>query len=812
MEFFFDTMKPPMDKKDFSLKDISIFDRASLLVGYRNMSTRPLPTYDIPPLIMSDGPNGVRKENDGEKAIDNSVRTLPATCFPCGSALAASFDNELMYKVGKQIALECRYYHINAILGPAINIKRNPLCGRNFEYLSEDPLLSGYLSASYIKGVQEQKVAACVKHYACNNLEKWRYVGSSYVDLRALNDIYLKSFEIAIRESSPKMLMTSYNQINGIFASENIYLIRDRLRNKFNYQGLTVTDWGGMVNRDISLNAGQDLEMPGMVKGNIKKIVDGVKNKMITYDTVNESVQRLLNVIDFTRVNEEVSEDVFKESTKVAIEAAVKSAVLLKNKDNLLPLKKDQRFAIIGDLFANMRFQGSGSALINARELIDNLQAFNNYGVQYDYARGYNQNDPNINLVLENEAVNVAKEANTIIFFGGLTDLSESEGYDRLDMKLDANQIHLLERLTKLNKKIVFIMYGGAPFEIPCQESIDALLFMNLPGQCGGEALRQLLFGEVSPSGRLPFTWMEKYIDVPFGNEFCSSPIELYKESIYVGYRYYSTIKKYVLFPFGHGLSYGKYHFENLKVKVNENDIDVNLDVINDSDIPLSAVIQVYVSKPDTGIIRPIKELKTYSKVNLKEKDKQNITLKIKLADLTVYDTKTGKDVIEDGSYIISVSENVNKDVLKEEITLKGELLSLKENELRYLNVKDLTSISKADFERYTGKDIPDYVPAKRPYTMETPICEMKSFFGRIIQNKMLKIGDKVIKDAKKIKDEKERQRQIKSGTFIKKMMLVNCLRSICYSSGGMLPYHKAKGLLDLANGRVIRGLSKLIR
>ena len=801
-----------MDKK-YILEHLTLFDKASLLVGYANMSTRPIPSFDIAPLLMSDGPNGVRKEGTGgENAMENSSKTLPATCFPCGSALACSWDNDLLYKVGKQIALECRYYDVNALLGPAINIKRNPLCGRNFEYLSEDPLLSGYLSSNFIKGVQSEKVVACVKHYACNNLEKWRYVGDSVVDLRAMNEIYLKSFEIAIREANPGMLMTSYNQINGSFASENVYILMDRLRNKFKYDGLTVTDWGGMVNRDISLNAGQDLEMPGMIKENINKIVDGVNNSLIPLEAVDKAVLRLLDVIEKTRVDSKPDESVFTKSQEVAIEATTKSAVLLKNNHDILPLKKDQRYAIIGDLFANMRYQGSGSALINSREIIDNLQAFNNFGVQFDYARGYNQTNPDINLVLETEAINVAKEADTILFFGGLTDLSESEGYDRADLKLDIGQIHLLEQLVKLDKKIVFIMYGGAPFEIPCQERIDALLYMNLSGQGAGEALRRLLFGEVSPSGHLAFTWMEKYEDIPFGDEFASNPIELYKESIYVGYRYYSSAKKYVLFPFGYGLSYGKYHFDDFKVKVNKEDIEVSYSVSNDSDIDIGVVGQIYVSKLGSNVPRSSLELKTYAKTYLKGKDKQIVVCKIKLADLAVYDVNTGKDVLEDGEYVISLHENVNKCISSETISLKGEVLETKEEEKKYLDAKLLTSTTKLDFERLIGRSVPEYRPSKKPYTLETPICEYKSFFGRIIRSRMLKIGDKHIAQAKKIKDEKERQRQIKNGTFFKKMVMVNCLRSLCYSSGGMLSYRKARGLVDLANGRLISGIAKLIK
>lgn len=799
-----------MDYK-YILEHMTLFDKASLLVGYSNMKTRPMPSFDIPSLIMSDGPNGVRKEGDVESSIDVSTHTLPATCFPSGSTLSNSWDNDLFYEIGKQIALECKHYKINAILGPAVNIKRNPLCGRNFEYLSEDPLLSGYLSSNYIKGTQDNNVLSCIKHYACNNLEKWRYVGDSVVDLRALNDIYLKSFEIAIREANPGMLMTAYNQINGAFASENEYLLKDRLRNKYQYKGLTVTDWGGMVHRDISLNMSQDIEMPGMIKENIKKIVKGVENKLIKEETVDESLIRLFEAIDKTRTNDEIDESIFNKGKDLSLKAALEGAVLLKNKDHILPLSKDKKYVIIGDLFMNMRFQGSGSALINAHTVIDNKKAFDDMGIKYEYSQGYSQMNPNINLILETDALNLAKDADVILFFGGLTDLSESEGFDRENMKIDVNQEHLIERLVALNKKIIFVMYGGAPFEVPCIDNIDALLYMSLPGEVGGEAVSKLLFGEVSPCGKLTQTWPKRYEDVPYGNEYCSSPYELYKESIFVGYRYYHTVNKEVAFPFGYGLTYGKYHFSNLKVEAKEDIIDISYKVTNDSDISLSAISEIYISKPDSHIYRPKKELKGYNRISLLPREGKTVKTSIKIIDLMVYDSDTGLDKLEDGEYIIYLSEDVEHDVEQVSISLKGEKMVSPSNENIYFGINNLDKIDKEQFEVVINRKINDYVPSKKPYTLETPIIEFKSFFGGIIKNEMMKMGERMIKKARKIKDEKAKQRQIKAGTFIKKMSVLNCLRSLSYSSSGLLPYRKALGLLDLANGKIFRGLKKLL-
>ena len=790
---------------------LTLEEKANLLVGYANMSTYPILIKGVPPLIMSDGPHGIRKENDSlETTLDNSVKTLPATCFPAGSTLSNTFDNDLLYKIGKQIALECRYYKINAILGPAINIKRNPLCGRNFEYISEDPILAGYLSANYIKGLQEEKVLACVKHYACNNLEKWRYVGDSVVDLRAMNEIYLKPFEIAIRESNPGMLMTSYNQVNGTFASENEYLINNRLREKMKYDGLTVTDWGGSVHRDLSINAGQDIEMPGMIIENVQKIIDGVSTGLIKMETIDASIERLLCAIDKTRAERINDETIFLKSKEVALRAAVEGAVLLKNENHILPLKRNEKYVVIGDLFENMRFQGSGSSLINAKYLTDNKQAFNEHNIMYAYAQGYDQMNPSINEKLKKEALALAKSADKVLFFGGLTDLSESEGFDRENMLLDENQIDLINELVKLNKKIIFVMYGGSSFEIPCLDNIDALLFMTLPGECGGEAMYQLLFGEVSPSGHLGQTWVKEYKDVPYSEEYTKTPIELYKESIFVGYRYFNTLNKEVLFPFGYGLSYGQYSFHDLHAEVKDKVINITFEVINESDIDLGAVAQIYVGKVSSNIPRPLKELKTYARIDLKKKDKQIVNLSLKVDDLAVYDTKNGIDVVEDGEYILYLSYDVNHDAEKISVEVKGEKLECAEEMKVYFDMNRISNISDSEFQQVIGREIPQYVKAKKPYDLETPICEFNSFFGKIIKRAMINMGENLIKDAKKIKDENERKRQIKSGTFIKRMITANCLRSLSYSSAGVLPYTKAVGLMHLANGKVFKAIKWL--
>ena len=798
-----------MNKEEI-IKKLSLYDKASLLVGYTNMTTRPIEELGIPSFVMSDGPNGVRKEASDKDGLEGTIKTLPATCFPCGSALAQSFDEELFYEVGKQIALECRYYKVNAILGPAINIKRNPLCGRNFEYLSEDPYLAGRLATSYVKGVQSEKVLACLKHYACNNLEKWRYVGNSVVDERALNEIYLKPFEIVVKEANPGMVMTAYNQTNGKFASENKYLVKDTLIDNWGYQGLTVTDWGGMVHRDISLNMGQDLEMPGMLEENIQKIVDGVNSGKIEIETLDNSVVHLLDAIEKTRTNDSVDDSVFAKSSEIALKAAIKSAVLLKNDNKALPLDKNVKLAVVGDMFDQMHYQGGGSALINAREVIDNKKAFDEEGIEYVFARGYDQNKRTVNRQLESAAIKVCKDSNIILYFGGLTDLSESEGYDRPNMKLDKNQIHLIEELAKLNKQLICVFYGGSPFEIPCFEKIDGILFMNLPGQMGGLAVTELLFGRSVPTGRLAFTWPLKYEDVPFSDEFAKTPIELYKESIYVGYRYYSTVNQVVRFPFGYGLSYNRPFYSNFEVKKNKDKVTVSFDAENQEESLAEDVVQIYVGAPHSSIPRPKKELKKFIKVKLVGLEKKRISADIPFEDLEVFDRNLHGFALENGDYFIYISKNAEIDYYKELIEIKGLYLSSHEKDRIYWDINHITDITTEQFGKFIGKKLYPYIPSRRPYTLETPICEYRTITGALIKHEMKKVGQKIIDSAKKVSDEQEKQRRIKSGTFMKQLVLQNCMRSLLYSSGGILNYKKAEGIIDLANLKIISGIKKL--
>ena len=789
------------------INKLTLIEKSSLLVGYSNMSTLGIPDKGVKPIEMSDGPSGLRLEKFNDDALNNITNALPATCFPTGVTLASTWNIDLAKKMGTCIGKECVNFGINVLLAPAINIQRNPLCGRNFEYLSEDPLLSGKMGANIVNGVQSQGVGACVKHFACNNNEKYRFIGDSIVDSRALHEIYLKPFEIVIKESDPRAIMTAYNQTNGHFCSENKYLIEEILRKSWGFDGITMTDWGGMVHRDIALNNGLDLEMPGVTPNNIKLIYDGVKNGLIREETVDKTVERLIDLRNRTDIKEKKQCD-FENHYQVALDIALEGAVLLKNDNNILPLSKEDKVLVVGGLFDVMRYQGAGSSMLNPIILKDHKKAFEEQNIKYEYVLGYKENEIEPNINLEQEAIDKAKDYETILFYGGLNDYVESEGFDRKNMLLPANQLSLIDKIIKLNKKVIVVLFGGSPVELPFISKVDAVIDMMLPGEAGGEATTKLLFGEVSPSGKLSQSWPIKYIDVPFADKFTSSPYELYKESLFVGYRFYSTLNKEVAFSFGYGLSYSKFEYSNLKLKEENDGIRVTFLIKNIGRVPAKEVSQLYISKPDSNIVRPALELKGFNKVELQPNEEKEVSIFVSFDSLKVY--VNDKFVLEGGKYQINIGSSSSNIHLTGSVNLPGEKLESAKYDEIYLNFVKGQNISDADFSRVVNREIPTYIPGKKPYTMETPIGEFNTFFGRIFKNYALNLGKKMYKKALKMEDGPNKERQKKAGLFMYYQMCNNCLRSLSFSSGGILRYGVAKGILELSNGHLFKALKEM--
>ena len=796
-----------MDSK--KLSSLTLKEKSSLLVGHKTMATLAIPEKDIEEVTMSDGPNGLRIENINGDSLNNVSKAQPATCFPVGVTLASSWNLELANKMGSAIGEEAIHYGINVVLGPAVNIQRNPLCGRNFEYLSEDPYVAGKIGAELVKGIQSQGVGACVKHFACNSNEKYRYIGDSIVDERALNEIYLKPFEIITRESDPRAIMTAYNQVNGAFCSENRYLIEEKLRNSWGFSGLVMTDWGGMVHRDIALKNGCDLEMPGMNDFNIKVLYDAVKNGSLDEATLDKSVQRLLDLKERTRIKEQRQAD-FKAHYDLALQIALEGAVLLKNENNLLPLSLDNKYLVIGGLFDSMKYQGGGSSLLNPMIIKNHKEAFKEKNVNYDFVVGYLENELNPDEKLENEALEKAKDYDNIIFYGGLNDYVESEGFDRGDMKLPSNQLSLLNKLTKLGKKIVVVIFNGAPVELPFVDEVDAILDMMLPGEAGGEATTKLLFGEANPSGKLAQTWPLVYEDVPFAKEYISNPYELYKESIFVGYRYFETVNKEVRYPFGYGLSYTKFEYSSLKIKLENDGILASFKIKNIGKFEGKEIAQLYVRKNDSTIVRPSLELKGFNKVNLKPNEEKEVEIFVSFDSLKVYSINAFK--FEEGTYSILVGSSSKNSYLKEQIKIEGEKLPKTLSDDIYSEYLKTLEMSKETFEKVICYKVPEYKFDARPYTLETPIGEFNTFFGKIFRKATCGIGYKQYKKAQKIKDPLIREREKKAGIFIAKLMPNNSLRSLSFSSSGLFSYPLAEGILELSNGHFFRGIKKMCK
>ncbi len=513
------------------IQEITAEEKAALVSGTDFMYTNPIPRLNIPSLHVSDGPHGLRVQKEGG---DNGVsESEPATSFPTAVTTASGWNPENTRKMGEAIAEECRYYGVHTLLGPGVNIKRNPLCGRNFEYFSEDPLLAGVMGAAEVNGVQSKGVGVSVKHFALNNSENFRFMGNSIASENTMRRLYLKPFEYIVKHAHPATVMCAYNQVNGTYCSENKWLITDVLRKEWGFQGVVMTDWGAMHDRVESLKAGLDLEMPGDTAICRRWILDGIKDGTLPAEDLDNACRNILNWID-TYVKPADPKPVdWDAHHALAAEIAADCAVLLKN-DGILPLKATDKLHIAGELFGNMRYQGAGSSMINPARLTTPKDAFTAHGVR--------------SVPME--------ECDTILYFAGLTDEYESEGCDREDMKLPEKQLREIDTLTKTGKPVVIVLFGGSPVELPFCGDVGAILNMYLPGQNGGTAVYDLLFGIKNPSGKLAETWPMRYEDVPSHETFGRSINEVYSEGTEVGYRYYSKHNIPVRFPFGFGLSY----------------------------------------------------------------------------------------------------------------------------------------------------------------------------------------------------------------------------------------------------------------
>lgn len=621
------------------ISKMTLEEKAGLCSGFDFWNTKAIDRLGIPSVMMSDGPHGLRKQ-DNEVDHLGMKESLKAVCFPAACATAASFDTELLETMGETIGNECQAEKLSIILGPGVNIKRSPLCGRNFEYFSEDPYLTGKLASGFVRGVQKKNIGTSLKHFAVNNQETNRMNISSNLSERALREIYLRGFEEVIKSAKPKTIMCSYNKINGTYASENEYLLNQILRKEWGFEGYVVTDWGAIANRVKGLIAGVELEMPASGGVSDQKIVDAVKDGSLDEAILDRAVERMLNVL-FSYVDNADSEAVFdrEKDHKIAEDIATECAVLLKNED-VLPLKEAEKVLYVGEYAEKPRFQGGGSSHINVSKVTSAIDAANAKGRNVTYLKGFSGTDDNqydVDTVLDE-----AKKADKVVIFAGLPDSYETEGIDRISLQMPAVQNEMIDKIAKVNKNTIVVLHNGSVIECPWADKVAGILEMYLGGQGVGEATDRLLFGEANPCGRLPETFPYRLQDNPSYLNFPGNGKRVnYAEDIYVGYRYYDAKEIPVRWAFGHGLSYTEFEYSNLVLSDSEmrddETITISVDVKNVGKVAGKETVQLYVSDKTNEVKREVKALRGFKKVLLEPGERKTIQLQICATDLAYY-------------------------------------------------------------------------------------------------------------------------------------------------------------------------------
>ncbi|MGB8450818.1 MAG: glycoside hydrolase family 3 C-terminal domain-containing protein [Anaerocolumna sp.] len=657
------------------VKQMTLEEKAGMCSGLDFWHTKPVERLGIPAVMVSDGPHGLRKQaGDGDHlGLNDSIK---ATCFPAACATACTFDRELLYNMGQILGKECQAENVSVLLGPAVNIKRSPLCGRNFEYLSEDPYLAGELSASYINGVQSQNVGTSIKHFAANNQEYERMAGSSEVDERTFREIYLTSFETAVKKAKPWTVMCSYNKINGVFASQNKFLLTDILKKEWGFQGYVMSDWGAVSDRVAGLAAGMELEMPGSNGTNDTQIVEAVKEGSLSEIILDEAVERILNMV-YKYVETKKGSTYDREADhKLAAEIAKQCMVLLKN-DGCLPLKpKEEGIVFIGGFAKKPRYQGGGSSHINSYKVSNAVEEAGKYA-NIIYLEGFPADSDKMEEESLKAAVDAAKQAKTAVIFAGLPDSYESEGYDRNHMQLPVCQNRLIEAVCEVQDKVIVVLHNGSPVELPWVDKVNAILEAYLSGEGAGEAIADLLFGAANPSGKLAESFPLKLED---NSSFLNFPgtgkkVE-YREGIFVGYRYYDTKKMKVLFPFGHGLSYTTFGYSNFvidkKQATDQDIITVTLDVTNTGKAAGKEVVQLYVKDNTKAAVRPEKELKGFEAVRLNPGETKKVSMTLNKRSFAWYNTDIHDWYAASGEYTILVGKSSGNIAFEEKVQVEG--------------------------------------------------------------------------------------------------------------------------------------------
>ena len=697
-----------MQNTELLLKKLTLEEKCALLSGAETFKTRGMPEHGIPQIWLSDGPHGLRKQA-GESDHLGLNPSVPATCFPTASAVANSWDAALGEEIGAALGEEAAAQEVSVVLGPGLNMKRNPLCGRSFEYFSEDPYLAGKLAAGYIRGIQSKGVAACPKHFAVNSQETRRMASDSIVDERTLREIYLTGFEIAVKEGHPRSIMSSYNLVNGTYANENKHLLMEILRGEWGFDGAVITDWGGSNDHALGVKNGSTLEMPAPGGDSVRELLAAVESGKISESDIDARLSELLPLVFDTKAALDAAPREFDAAAHHALarRAAEESLVLLKNEGSLLPLAAGAKVAVIGDFAKNPRYQGAGSSMVNSTQvdvLLDKL--INSELNVIGYQQGFDRHGKP-DAALQKSACELATQADTVVLCMGLDEIAESEGLDRSNLRLAQNQVDLLQAVAAVNPKIVVVLYSGSVVETPWLDNCQALLYAALGGQAGAGAVADALTGKVNPCGKLAETWPLAYADVPSAADFATrrKTVE-YREGLYIGYRYFTTAEKAVRFPFGYGMSYTTFAYSDMAA----DEQGVSLTVTNTGSVAGTEIVQLYVAKKNSELFRPARELKGFARVTLAPGEKQRITIALDDKAFRFRNVKANRWEIEGGEYELLVGASVEDIRLCEKITVHGTATvhPYEDKGLDCYYKGDVLHVSDADFEKLLGHPIPD--------------------------------------------------------------------------------------------------------
>lgn len=780
------------------VEQMTLEEKCALLNGGGQFTTKPIPRLNIPSIYLSDGPSGLRKQAGAADHLGLNP-SLPATCYPSAATLANSWDPALEEEVGAHMGAEARAQRVNVLLGPGLNIKRNPLCGRNFEYFSEDPVLSGKMAAACVRGIQQNSVAACPKHFAVNSQETLRMHSDSVLDDRTLRELYLTGFEIAVKEGKPHCIMSSYNRINGVYAAENTQLLQEILRDEWGFSGASVTDWGGSNDRVAGVQAGTNLEMPTAGADSDLILFHAVKEGRLSEEILDRRVEEYLTMVFACQIPPDAPET-FDVSAHHAFarHAAAESVVLLKNEDNILPLQPGAKIAVLGDFARTPRYQGAGSSSVNATREDIPLEELKESGLDIlGFAPGFLRQGGEDESLLA-EAVALAQTADVALLYLGLDELAESEGVDRADMTLRPNQNALARAVAEVNPNVVVVLCGGSPVELPWLADCKGLLHGYLGGQAAAGAMADVLTGRVNPSGHLAESWPLHYEDVPCaGNYPAPEKTAEYREGLFVGYRYYTTAQIPVAFPFGYGLSYTTFAYSDLSV--NENEAVFTL--TNTGSRPGSAVAQLYVSKPNAAVFRPERELKGFQKVFLAPGESRRVTLPLDETAFRYFHPQTHRWETEGGDYTITLAFHASDPGLSATLAVPGTNAPQPYPPLPHYQSGRVSDAPEEEFAALLGRKPPE------SHWNRTKPLEMNDTFAQL-QYARGWVGKLVYKVTKKQVEKGNQEGKPDLDALFRYNMPI---RAIAKMTGGAVTLLMAEALLEIFNGHTIRGLGYLL-